>query len=380
MALGLGLVSACAGLQPAPPVPPPEPSLFQDPLFSTPTQVPDTASIFALSPAMQRYLEHDIAPAIRKQGAMRGLVDALHNKTQLSLEYDSEITRTAAEAFDARTGNCLSLVVMTAALAKKLELPISYQALLGEESWSRAGGLSVINGHVNIAVGQRLVDRVDLLDRHTLMQIEFGRLPLGRGQALQVIGERTIVSMFMNNRAAELMLRGDRDSAYAHAKQAVLADPLHAAAYNTLGVLYQRSGAWAAAERAYREALAVHADHRAALTNLGQVLVQLGRHAEAAALRERLARLEVNPPFLHFDRGVAAARAGDYPTARDELLREMRRDPDYHEFHFWLAIALHGLGEVEQARHHLAAAMNNSPTRSQQGLYQAKLRGLAHAH
>ena len=55
----------------------------------------------------------------------------------------------------------------------------------------------------------------------------------------------------------------------------------------------------------------------------------------------------------------------------------MRRDPDYHEFHFWLAVALYGLGEVEQAREHLTTAMKNSTTRREQAIYAAKLQRLA---
>jgi hypothetical protein len=58
------------------------------------------------------------------------------------------------------------------------------------------------------------------------------------------------------------------------------------------------------------------------------------------------------------------------------LLREMRRDPDYHEFHYWLAVALFGLGEVEPARKHLALAQSNSVTQREQALYAAKLRSL----
>lgn len=371
-----GLLAGCAtpGPQPGPPQPPP--GLFEDAAFGAPTQRPDAAAVFALSPAMQRYLEHDIAHLIRQLGRQRALVDALHSKAQLRLEYDSELTRTAAEAFDARAGNCLSLVVMTAALAKKLELPIAYQALVGYETWSRSGDLSFVNGHVNITVAKRLVDRVGSFDNDTQIRVEFGALPVGRGQALQLVSEATIVAMFMNNRAAEYLVRGEFDNAYAHAREAVLQDPRYAASYNTLGVVYQRRGLAAAAERAYREALSLDADHRSALMNLAKLLERQGRAAEAAPFVARLGQLERNPPFAHFDRGVAAAKAGDFRTARDEIRLEMKRDPDYHEFHFWLAMALYGLGDVEQARAHLTAAMKNSLTMREQAIYASKLRSL----
>src|SRR5688572_27995405 len=175
------LLVGCATAPAERAVPPPD--LFEDRAFAPPPHAPDVLSIFALSPRMRRYLEHDIAGSIRLNGRQRALVDALHNKAQLRLEYDAEQTRNAAEAFDARSGNCLSLVVMTAALAKHLELPIAYQVLAGHESWSRSGDLSFVNGHVNITVAKRLVDRVTSSDGDTQVRIDFGWIPAGRGQA-----------------------------------------------------------------------------------------------------------------------------------------------------------------------------------------------------
>ena len=47
------------------------------------------------------------------------------------------MTRSAAEAFDLRAGNCLSRVIMTGALAKELGLPVYYQRVHSEETWTR---------------------------------------------------------------------------------------------------------------------------------------------------------------------------------------------------------------------------------------------------
>ena len=170
-------------------VPPPQvpTQLFQDQAFDAPTQRIDATEVFALSPAMKRYLDVDIAPQLRSMGAQTGLVDALYNKAQLRLDYETDITRTAAQAFDARSGNCLSLVVMTAALAKHLSLPIQYQALIGNEPWSRNAGLNFVNGHVNIAVSRRLVDRINGIESETLQQLSFGPRPVGRGRQIRPV-------------------------------------------------------------------------------------------------------------------------------------------------------------------------------------------------
>ena len=256
---------------------------------------------------------------------------------------------------------------MSAALAKHLTLPMQYQALIGDESWSRNGGLSFVNGHVNIAVAQPPGRPHQRVDATTLQQLNFGP-SAGRPRPADAAGRasRTILAMFMNNRAAEALVRGDMANAYAYAREAVVQDPAFAAAYNTLGVIYQRRGLADAAERAYRHALARDDDAPRGDAQPGALLERQGRGDEAAPWRAKLARLEAEPPFKHFDLGRAAAQAGDFRSAREHILREMRRDPDYHEFHFWLAVALYGLGDVDagprapdagdEQQHHAARA------------------------
>jgi Tfp pilus assembly protein PilF len=363
------LMAACAT---APPPPMPE-QLLVDAAFAPPRQAVDTKAVFALSPAMERYLEHDIAPLLRSMGRHRGLVEALYKREHLQLEYDAESTRTAAEAFDARAGNCLSLVVMTAALAKHLQLPIQYQALVGDESWSRSGNLAFVNGHVNIAVARRLVDRVYGTDIEDALQMSFGRLPAGRGAALRVVSEATILAMFMNNRAAESLVAGDAAQAYAYAREAVRADAGYAGGFNTLGVIYRRQKLDAAAERAFAHALAIDPQHRAALDNQALLFESQQRLAEAAPLRAALKRLESEPPFAQFDLGREALARGDYAQAKTHFERALKRDPDYHEFHHALAIALAGLGDSPGATRHLAQARDNSLTKQQQAIYAGKL-------
>jgi Flp pilus assembly protein TadD len=377
LALGATLLAGCASVPDRAPRLPPE--LLMDAAFAPPTRPVDPAAVFALSPAMKRYLEVEIASMLRTQGRHRGLVEALHSKAHLRLDYDTELTRTASEAFDARAGNCLSLVVMTAALAKHLDLPIQYQALVGQETWSRDGTLSFVNGHVNITVGKRLVDRIQGIETDSALRLDFGGLAAGRGAWLRAVSEGTITAMFMNNRAAESLVQGDAAQAYAYAREAVRQDPHFASGYNTLGVIYRQQGLVEAAERALRHTLSLEADHHAALDNLARLYETQGREAEAAPLRQALKSLEREPPFLHFDLAREAVARGDYASARDHLLRELKRDPDYHEFHYWLAIALAGLGDARGASQHLASAMDNSTTRRDHALYAGKLARLKSA-
>jgi tetratricopeptide (TPR) repeat protein len=200
-------------------------------------------------------------------------------------------------------------------------------------------------------------------------------MPAARGRMFRgyAISEATVVAMFMNNRAAEAMAQGRVDDAYWWARGAIAQDPGFLAAYNTLGVVYHRRGMHAEAERALAYVLDREADNTFALSNQVLVLQGLGRGAEAAAAAQRLAKLEPQPPFHYFDRGREAMKAGDYAAARELFAREVQRDAEYHEFHFWLAAAHFALGEVAPARKHMEIALRNSTTRGDRDLYAAKL-------
>ena len=116
-----------------------------------------------------------------------------------------------------------------------------------------------------------------------------------------------------------------------------------------------------------------------AMSNLVAVLAAMGRGEESQRLAATLGRIDPEPPFTWYLRGMAALREGDLGTARDAFTREVARAPDYHEFHFWLAVALLGLGERDEARTHLALAMENSTTRRDHDLYATKLGRLKRA-
>jgi len=196
----------------------------------------------------------------------------------------------------------------------------------------------------------------------------------------RAIEEKTIVAMYMNNRAVESLAAGQLDNAYWWAREATVQDPGLASAFNTLGVIYRRHGNLAQAEVALRYALAREPTNTHVMSNLVDVLNGLGYTSEASELTRRLAQLEPNPPLSFFNRGMAALRKGDYKLAQEMFTKEVERAPYYHEFHFWLAVALVGLGDRDLARQQLELAIEASPTRSDRDLYAAKLDKINASH
>jgi tetratricopeptide (TPR) repeat protein len=361
-------------------------TFFADAQFRASSERANAADVFALTPQMRRFIDDEIAEPARRLGRQRALVQALQ-RGKLKLEYDSERTRNAAEAFDARAGNCLSLVLMTAAFAKALDLPVVYQKVFVADEWARVGDIYLAIGHVNLTLGRRATDGGSTAHRVGLKPLESEGLTIDflppddmRRMRTRAIDEDVLIAMYMNNRAVEAMAQGRIDDAYWWVRGAIVQAPDFLMPYNTLGAVYQRHGTPAEAERVLSYVVAREPGNLEALANLVTVLKALGRTEESARLAARLERMDPDPAFSHYERGLAALRGGDLQTAKASFEREVARAPDYHEFHFWLAVTYFGLGEVEPARRHLTLAMKNSTTRRDHDLYAAKLDRLNQPH
>jgi tetratricopeptide (TPR) repeat protein len=361
-----------------PPAPPPA-VVFADERFAPPTQPLAAADIFALSDSMRDYINHGLARQTRAKGLRDGFLDALYDSHQLKLRYDSTLTRTAAQTFDERAGNCLSLVIMTAAFAKALDLPVRYQSVIADESWSRVADLYFLSGHVNLnlspprSVGGRMLNGQSLT-------VDF--LPSADTQGLhsREIDESMIVAMYFNNRAAEALAEGRLDDAYWRAREAIVQSPTFYAAYNTLGVVYQRHGDLALAESLFAAVREREPSNISVASNLAGIWDSQGRSDEARALRASLNRINPPPPlvaaFAAFDLGRAAYQRGELMQARQYFVDALRGDADQAEFHFWLAVTAAGLGDLAQARAQMALAVDNANRSGDRDRYAAKLERL----
>jgi Tfp pilus assembly protein PilF len=323
---------------------------------------------------MQRFLRSELEPLLRAEGKQRGLYEALQSRDYLRLDFDAAQTRTAAQAFQDRSGNCLSLVILSAALGRQLGLMVTFQQVIGEDSWGLSGDMVVASGHVNLVLGQRNVAAFG--DDSQSLTVDFLPTEAVRGRRSRIIQEAQVVAMFQNNRAVENLAQGRLDDAYAWAKAALLGQPAMTAAWNTLGVIYQRRGLPEFAERAYLRALADDPQEVRTLSNLAGLLREQQREEEAQAISRRVADLQPDPPFHHFRLGLAAAKAGDWAQAQEHLEKELRRDPEFQDAQAWLAQTYLALGDASRAELHLALAAKHASTAGSRAAYSAKLEHL----
>jgi Tfp pilus assembly protein PilF len=357
-ALVVVAVAGCAGA----PVTVPE-QLFTDDAFAAGPRPPVDEDIFALSPEMQQFASARIAGEARRYGKPAALAAVL--KRELRLEYTSGSTQSAAETFERRSGNCMSLVILAGAFARYMGVPVTYQNVYGQDTWSRVEGIAFLSTHVNIKLGPAGSDNgqtIDFIDSERWERI-----------VKRSVDELTLRAMYLNNRAAESLAMSDINAAYWWVRAAIEAAPDYTNAINTLGIVYLRRGQLRDAEQTLRYVVEREPANARAMANLSRVLQRQGHPDEAREWQARAAAIEPYPPFYFLDRGQAAIERGDYEAAQELLTKELRRMPYYDEVHFALAVAEARLGKMRAARNHLELAQRYSTVPDRRDVYGAKL-------
>jgi tetratricopeptide (TPR) repeat protein len=115
------------------------------------------------------------------------------------------------------------------------------------------------------------------------------------------------------------------------------------------------------AEVAYREALSAAPGHANAALNLGALLCENGRCAEAIDLYDRAIALSPEQPLLHFNRAIALEDQHRDREALSSYQRCLQLAPDLADAHFNAARLHEKLGERQGALRHYSAYRRLSP-------------------
>jgi tetratricopeptide (TPR) repeat protein len=246
----------------------------------------------------------------------------LFDETKFPYDESARTTLTAREAFERRTGNCVSFTSLFLALARSIGLPARPALLerIGESE--KQGDLVVVNRHI-VAVWEH-GGRATVFD--------FNRRRHDSRVGLRLLDDLGLTAVFLNNRGAEELLAGRAEHAREWLETATSVDPDFAPAHANLGVVRRALGDGPGAFEAYRVALEIEPRDASTLMNLAALYRSTGREAEAQAAL-RAASLRGASPWLLVMRGDLEAGVGR-PRRAVRLYRkavsEFRLDPDLH--------------------------------------------------
>ena len=351
-----GCFIVLAGCAAAPPAPLPADLLWQDRAFNYDAALVSVGKrdLFQLDAGLLSKLHDSGIQDSSAQYRLHYLVSILFGPEAKDLPYSAGHSTIAAETWRRKTGDCLSLTVLSYALAKALDMSVQMQEVRVPVVFDRRGNVEFLNRHVNVLVrgaGDLYLIAGSMRSGDVIIDFEPQVASRREGMALSDDG---ILARFYNNVAAEYLAQGDLTLAYAHFKAAILVDPGYSPSYSNLAQLYTRKGFLRSAEQLLLHAIALSDDADIALRSLHQLLISQGRESEAVKYTEILHARQEKDPYYWLGVGLDQLQRGNYRKAISALEHAQELTRGFQEVHRYLAIAYWRAGNQPQAKNQLS--------------------------
>ena len=310
-------------------------------------------SLFKLDPEL---LEELASPRWQSPGGARRLdhlLDLIFGAKHQSFAYAGGHSTVAAETWRLKRGDCLSLTVLTYAVARAMNMAPIMQEVEVSALYDRRGNLDFVNQHVNVLFRNARWNFYDTLGAAHDIVVDF-EPEYGSSKPGRQLSEAAILARFYNNLGVEHLAAGRNDLAYAHFKAAITADPHYAASYSNLAVLYRNGANDRDAETLLKYAVALSDPPDVALRSMRQLLLDQGRTAEASQYGKRLEALRDRDPYHWVGQGLQRLQDGQYRQAAVDLEHALTLANGFPELHRYLAVAYWRLGNPARANEQLA--------------------------
>ncbi|WP_088330556.1 tetratricopeptide repeat protein [Lacimicrobium sp. SS2-24] len=334
-------------------------------------EVESQQQVFGLSADMQHFVDKQILRVDDPKARIRNLIKGIFDRSHMNLLYDSHANTTAEQTFENRIANCLSMSIMTFAMAEYAGMDVRFQDVAIPEFWTREQGYSMLNGHINLKILPRNQHNTTYI-RKGGMEVDFDPQGYRVKFPAAEVSQQMVLAMFYNNKAADYLVDENYPGAYAYLRAAALTSPQLSETWVNLGVLYRLNGMLDRAEQAYQQAIALNGSQTAE-ENLAHLYNLTGRHQMAESILARIERKRLANPYYHYLLAEQEFERSHWREAIDHYRRAVALDKNKHEFYFGLAKTYYQLGDITATERYLRMAKRRSVFEQDEQRYQTKL-------
>lgn len=343
-------------------------------LFTTQTlAVPSHNQLSQLLPAQRaalfEFIKRPNIASLKPREQVAEFIDA----NILGFTYEG-MNYSASDALSKRAGNCMSLAMLTYAVAKELNVAVNFQVIYSAPILLDVkNDLAISSDHVRSILFDDVTHGVYISDAGRTV-IDYFPDRFDRSGA--IVSEETFWAMYYRNLAADALIAGNLNLSYALSKKGLQSDPHYSPLINIMAIVHRRRGDLATASHFYQYGLEVSQSQLALLSNYRQLLLMQGDVEAAQRIEESLAKLDDPTPYAWFSLGREALLNANYRMAEMYLTKFVRDTPYFHQGYFELARAQQALGDTLQATKSLEQAIALASLPDNQRKYQAKLQWL----
>ncbi len=343
------LLSGCATVPEDPRVDPGYQALLSgEQIFGEPVRVDEVPSVdlLGVSDEMRTFIADELGtvrvPAVKFRRMFRGLT----REGYFEANYIADSTRTAAETFHHKSGNCLSYTSMFIALAREAGLDARFQIVQVPPNWDADSGYLIRYTHVNVVL------RGFIYDARTGREfsVDFNDVLPDPDYPRHAISDEQATALFYANRSVFQMRTGEMREAFANLKKAIDISPDNPDLWINLGAFYAKHEAYEQALTAYEVALRLDPGNRGAISGLGRTHEMLGNQEEADEYNDRVRRYRQRNPYYHFAIAQTEYERARYAAALDAINTAIDLKYRNGRFHFLKGLTQYKLGDLESAQ------------------------------
>jgi len=283
-------------------------------------------------------------------------------------------TLTAQQVLTTKQGNCLSLAILTTALAKNVSVKTGYQIVDSDPVYQQEGDIILASEHIQ----SLLYDSNSRTITHPSAErgIIVDYFPTRGTRVRRRVSESEFSALFYRNLAADAIIHKHYSSAYWLLIETFKLNPLDEHAVNMMALVHEKKGLKKNADSIYRQGIK-HANHKLdLLRNYSLFLHKEHRYKDAKEIEKQLAKVNVVNPFDWINLGNTAYSQTHYRESKRYYLKAVKMAPYIHQAYLGIAKSQYQLGHFGAAKKSLILAKNNALDEKTKNYYQAKLNSL----
>ncbi len=282
-------------------------------------------------------------------------------------------TFVAEKAMRLNKGNCMSLAILTTALAQVVNLEVDYREVNTLPVFEKHKNLILSASHVQAVIYDPdfVEEEGTFYFRRPAVVIDY--FPQSSNRVSTKILKDSLLAKYYINVASTALVDGQLDRAFAYAEYGFKFDKSTAQMANLLAVLHRRAGDEKNAELFYSKAIEYDTENLVLLTNYAVLLKKQNRLQELEFLNQKIDTLEDPNPYSWLEQAYMAQSGSQFRKAEKYYLKVIEMAPYVHQAYLGLYQVYRNTNQTRRAKHILKEGLKWTYEVKERNRYKGKL-------
>lgn len=297
--------------------------------FRSPADIPALEQLFSLSDAQQQdFLSYFHSPSQSAYEPEYRLQNYLQNKL-LYFSYEGA-NHSAQVALEKLRGNCMTLALLTSALARLAGIEVGYQLVYQEPLIDYSNSIFITSSHIRTYLYQAADQPKagEWIVRRAALVIDY--FPDSGQLKGATISQQRFYAMLYNNLAADALLQGNTDQAFHLSQTALQKDNSYSPAVNMIALMYHRKGAIAEARLWFNYGMQLTDNQITLLTNYRDLAKKINDQPLLEKINQQLLNNEDDNPYAWLALAIDAERNQQMEQAKRYYKKLLEKAPYLH--------------------------------------------------